>query len=89
MKTTHPNVKVVASELQLADEVSMVSGNETWKTCIVKQIANGQVHLFRPYGVTADFSYTGGVICYVGIEEYQVSIDSKVEYILHRRTELK
>lgn len=30
---------------------------------------DGTVNLFRPYVHTADFSYTGGVICYVGFSQ--------------------
>ena len=40
-----------------------------WDTAIVSRLnEDGTIDLFRPYGTTADFSYTGGVMCYVGIE---------------------
>lgn len=34
---------------------------------VCKVNEDGTVNLFRPYVHTGDFSYTGGVICYVGI----------------------
>ena len=55
------------SELQLADEVTR---DGTEGTVVVKQIDEKGVHFFRTYPHTADFSYTGGVICYVGFEEW-------------------
>lgn len=36
---------------------------------VCKVNEDGTVNLFRPYVRTADFSYTGGVICYVGISQ--------------------
>lgn len=42
--------------------------DEGYNTATVSQVYDdGTVDLFRPYVHTADFSYTGGVICYVGI----------------------
>lgn len=65
---------IKASELKLGDRVRLhvVGGVQQFSDCIVKQLDSGNVHLFRPYGATADFSYTGGVICYVGIEEFSI-----------------
>jgi len=56
------------AELQLADQVSRPG---TLGIVAVKQIQDGIVTFFRPYTHTADFSYTGGVLCYVGIEEWK------------------
>jgi len=67
----------------------MADFDSDFSSCIVKQIDEEEVILFRPYGVTATFEYTGGVICYTGIEEYKIFKDSKTEYIFHRSTDLK
>lgn len=65
-------MKVKVSELRLGDTVKLFDGY--WCYGIVRQIEkhadnNGIVKIFRPYGTCADYSYTGGVICYVGVEE--------------------
>lgn len=53
----------------LADVVSLgFNGGEYDCATVCKVNEDGTVDLFRPYTHTADFSYTGGVICYVGIE---------------------
>jgi len=36
---------------------------------VVKNVTKEEVHLWRPYTHLADFTYTGGVICYTGINE--------------------
>ncbi len=57
-----------ASELKLADEVQLFDG--AYGTATVKNITeNGEITFFRTYVASADFSYTGGVICTIGIEE--------------------
>lgn len=58
---------IPARDLKLADVIKLFEG--PWGYAVVKQITDDRVILFRPYAQTADFSYTGGVICYVGIEE--------------------
>lgn len=75
------------SELQLGDFVSLFP-DEPFSTSIVKQIKDGRVTLFRPYGTTADFSYTGGVITYIGIEDFSLDISDNM-ITLYRRTTLK
>ncbi len=83
-------IKIKTSELQLADVVvQTLNGGTPWGATIVTQIKDGEVHLFRPYGHTADFSYTGGVIPYVGIETYKIELDSAIEWTLYERKELK
>ena len=74
--------RIVASQMQLADVVSLADFDSDFSTCIVKQIDKNEVTLFRPYGTTVNFESTGGVICYIGIEEYKIFNDSKTEYIL-------
>jgi hypothetical protein len=73
-----------ARDLRLADTVQ-VNPACLWNTAIVKQITDHDVILFRPYGTTADFAYTGGVICYVGIEEYSIPGNSQLVTVLDRK----
>ena len=66
-----------ADELQLGDVVKSFDG--PFNSSIVQKIDQERksVKLFRPYGVSKNFSYTGGVICYTGIEEYEVWLSDK------------
>jgi|Cruoilmetagenom7_1024161.scaffolds.fasta_scaffold125277_2 hypothetical protein len=59
------------TELQLADVLTRPG---TVGTVTVKQIDNGMITFYRPYTHTADFSHTGGVICYIGVEEWREEI---------------
>lgn len=88
MSTLESFKKVRAADLQLADRIMSIQ-DPTLGIQTVKQIENGMVTLFRPYTHTADFSYTGGVICYLGFEEYQIYQNSPAEYVLLERRELK
>ncbi len=87
----YPTIKT--NELQLGDRLIQVSdsGEPLFENGIttVKQIADGKVSMFRPYTHTASFSDTGGVICYVGIEEYNVEVDRDLQWLLIRRVTLK
>jgi hypothetical protein len=78
---------IAARDLRLADTIDL--GFAPWGYAIVKQIKDGEVTLFRPYGTTADFSCTSGVICYTGIEDIKVSRDSDRAFIVVERKELK
>lgn len=80
---------ITPGEMQLGDTVRYSPFGTAWNVAIVKQIRDGEVKLFRPYGTTADFSYTGGVICYVGIEEYGVPLTSTAQYELLERKPLR
>lgn len=53
-------------ELKLADVVELFDG--PFGTAVVTDITDDEVILHRPYGVTLDFSYTGGVPYSVGNE---------------------
>jgi len=78
------------AELQLADTVQLVDNPAAFSHCTVKQIKDGVVTLFRPYVHTADFSHTGGVICYIGTEEWKIAVtDTRTEFDLIDRKELK
>ena len=74
-------------DLQLADVVQLNFATAMpWHTSTVQQIKDGYATLFRPYVHTEDFSYTGGVICYIGIETFEVPMDSREVIILERKT---
>lgn len=60
-------MRVTAEHLQLADVLKL--GDYPFSYAVVKRITEDEVICFRPYATTADFSYTGGVIPYIGIEE--------------------
>ncbi len=81
--------KITPKQMQLGDTVRYQPFGSAWNVAIVKQITDKDVTLFRPYGTTADFSYTGGVICYVGMEQYTVPLCSSAEYELLGRRDLK
>lgn len=87
----YPTIRT--SELQLGDRIMRVFDSGEYDleggVTTVKQIADGNVSLFRPYTHTADFSSTGGVICYVGIEEYNVELDRDLPWLLIQRVTLK
>jgi hypothetical protein len=75
---------VKVSDLRLGDVVQCFDA--PWGTGIVKKIGEDGATIFRPYGTTADFAYSGGVLCYVGTEEYTVSRNSEI--VLYERKEL-
>jgi len=74
-KTWTVNEMLPVAELQIGDTFQFEL--EAWSTAIVTQISEHEVEYFRPYGTTADFSYTGGVIPYVGIDTGKLSKTSK------------
>ena len=78
-------------QLQLADVVSRHPAGSPWGSCVVKKVntKKGHATLFRPYGTTTDFSYTGGVICLIGVEEYDVDYVQDVQWVLHERKTLR
>jgi hypothetical protein len=87
-------IKIKTNELQLGDTICSRGVADSmpprpWSTTIVVKIEDGLVHLWRPYGTTADFSYTGGVIPYVGIETYKIEVNDATEWTLYDRQELK
>jgi len=59
-------IQVHLNDLRLADMVELFEG--PFGTAVVTQIDGDEVTLHRPYGVTGDFSYTGGVPYSVGNE---------------------
>lgn len=80
---------VKACELKLADVV-MDRRNLELGLLTVKNIKDDLVSFVRPYTHTGDFSYTGGVICYTGVEEFTHSIDAPGrDYVLISSKTLK
>ena len=65
--------KVAIKDLKLGDVIRLgMSG--TYEDATVYRInKDGSVQVWRPYVTTADFSYTGGVIPYIGIEDFALS----------------
>lgn len=59
-----------ADDLVLGDEVRLLEGPYGWGTVV--QIKDDEVHIFRPYVHIGDFSYTGGVLYYIGSELIKV-----------------
>jgi len=65
--------KVAIKDLKLGDVIRL-GINGTYEDATVYRInKNGSVQVWRPYVQTADFSYTGGVIPYIGIEDFALS----------------
>lgn len=86
MNTTYPNREMPVKDLQLGDLIRVSPG--PFGTAIVKQVTKEIVTFFRPYGVSEEFSYTGGVICYVGMESIEVRTDSSHKFYVYERKEL-
>ena len=63
---------VPIKDLKLGDVVRLgLSGYED--ATVYRQNPDGSVQVWRSYVTTADFSYTGGVIPYLGIEDFALS----------------
>ena len=80
---------ITPREMELGDTVQYMPFGSAWNMAIVKQVTATEVILWRPYGTTADFSYTGGVICYVGWEQYSIPRENNGEYKLLYSQDLK
>lgn len=76
-------MKLKMSELKLGDTIRFWP-HLKFTDSVVKQIKDGNITFFRPYVHTADFSYTGGVICYIGIEEWNHPVDEQEIELLER-----
>lgn len=81
-----------AKELRLRDVVRYADDRmPAWGTMVVSQITADEVHFFRPYAITSDFAYTGGVIPYIGTETVKIALDdSRHDFdLLERPTKAK
>lgn len=67
---------IKAEATALGDVVRLALDSEIsapFNSCtVINKLPNGDVTLYRPYVHTADFSYTGGVIPYIGAETFNV-----------------
>jgi hypothetical protein len=81
------SAKVKASELALADVVKVF--DDAYGYATVTQVTEDEVTLFRPYVHTSDFSYTGGVIPYVGVETTKVWRKGSTEFELLKKGAVK
>lgn len=79
--------KILAKDLGLADTVRL--GDGPYMDAVVTQIMYGRIRLWRPYMATADFSYAGGVIATIGLEEIELWDGDSRPLILLERKELK
>ena len=80
--------QVTLAQVQLADTIRLIEG-VAFGDATVKQITDEEVILDRPYTHSGDFSYTGGVILYTGIEECRLWKGGEKKYTLLGRKELK
>jgi hypothetical protein len=78
---------IKARDLRLGDTVILFDG--AYGSAAVTQIAGGLVSFFRPYATTSDFACTGGVIPYVGIEQFSRMSDSDELYRVEYRREVR
>lgn len=69
-------------ELKLGDVVRLLGGNigEPWQDQTVINVDGEKVTFFRPYMIVSSFSYTNGVIPYIGVEKYDVPLGNPSSY---------
>ena len=80
-------IRAKVSELKLADIVELFEG--PFGTGTVRNITKEAVYISRPYGVTGDFSYTGGVPFSVGVEDCIYPLSSSHVLKVYQRKELR
>lgn len=81
-------VQMHHSNLRLADVV-LLERITAYQTATVKRIKDGKITLFRPYVSTADFSMGTEVICYIGIEEWEITPRENELFTVLERKELR
>jgi hypothetical protein len=86
-RTTYPNAEFVVRDLEIGDVIKQFEG--PFGTAIVCQKTETEVTFFRPYGATAGFVYTGGVITYHGQEKTTFLIDSPQKFHVYQRGGLR
>lgn len=68
------------SALSLGDIVKVHEG--PYGSATVRQVfPDGSAQVWRPYVMVADFSYTGGVIPSIGLEDFRLLAHSTVELL--------
>jgi hypothetical protein len=83
------NEKVKLSECSLGDVVRSVINNDAFADSTIINITPEFVTLFRPYVHTSDFTYTGGIIPYVGFEKWDAPLTMDVVMVYKCRTRFK
>lgn len=83
----YPNKKIAVADLRVGDVLQQLEG--PFGTAIVKQVTDGEVKLFRPYGANAGFVHIGNAtICYTGLEEtifFRSGNEGKHEFLVYQR----
>ena len=75
-------------DLCVGDVVKWFDG--PFGTAIVEQVTDKEVKLFRPYGTTSGFAYSGNkTICYHGSESGTYALSSKEQFLVYQRGEMK
>lgn len=80
-------IEVKASDLKLADVLHMFDG--AFGTAVVHKVTDEGVYLERPYMCTDDFSSTGGVSTYIGVERFSLPKCSDRTYTVLSRKDLR
>jgi len=70
-------MQVTTSTLKLADVIRLTQWAGAFADCIVSNIADGQVHIVRPYMTHPGFSHTGGVIVFTGHEHFSLPVSDE------------
>ena len=73
-------VKVKIKDLRLGDRISLFDG--AYGSATVCNVKADIVEVIRPYIHTADFTYTGGVITYIGQELVKLWIGDTREVVM-------
>lgn len=70
------------AELKIGDVVKLlpINPNDTFNEMTVIAATTAFVKFFRPYVHLGDFTHTGGVTPYIGIEEFEVPLGHPAEY---------
>jgi len=74
---------VRGKDLNLGDTVRLFEG--AFPDATVRDITATAVSFYRPYVHHEDFSFTGGVLCFTGVEEFSAPIDSDKTYTVVNR----
>jgi len=74
--------------LRLADTVRIGNATDGFTIAVVVKVTDTEVEFFAPYVTTGDFSYTGGVIPYIGVQQWKVPRTMERSYFVYHRKEL-
>lgn len=82
---------MLAEELGLGDRAQSVYEGDAYRCfTVVNRSEEGKwVEVVRPYVHTQDFTYTAGVIPYLGWEQFKIDFNREVELIERERRKLR